>query len=93
MPVNNMSFVVTKSRKIIFYTAKHCLNPRPSDLSSAISKVVNLYARGDFTLRAVLLDMKFKKLVDRVPLLEINTTAARGRVDTWVTSSGVYQSN
>ncbi|KAL7532846.1 hypothetical protein ACHAWF_004258 [Thalassiosira exigua] len=80
MFVNNVAFFVTKSRKIMFYTAEHCPNRRASDLSSAISKVVNLYARGGFTVRAVLMDMEFDKLVDKVPLLEINTTAAREHV-------------
>ncbi|KAL7534225.1 hypothetical protein ACHAWF_004758 [Thalassiosira exigua] len=46
-----------------------------SELSSALSKVVNLYARGGFTMCTVLVDMTFNKLVDKVPLLEIKSTA------------------
>ncbi|KAL7523789.1 hypothetical protein ACHAWF_000668 [Thalassiosira exigua] len=57
MFVNNVAFFVTKSRKIMVYTAKHFPYRHANDLSNAISKVVNLYARGGFTVRAVLTDM------------------------------------
>ncbi|KAL7525952.1 hypothetical protein ACHAWF_001578 [Thalassiosira exigua] len=64
----------------MFYTAKDYANRLASDLSSTISKVVHLYARGGFTVRVVLMDMEFDKSVDKFSLLEINTTAAREHV-------------
>ncbi|KAL7527632.1 hypothetical protein ACHAWF_002251 [Thalassiosira exigua] len=80
MFVNNVAFFVTKSRKIMINTSEHYANRRANDLSSAISKVVVLYAREGFTVCAVLMDMEFDKMVDKVPLLEINTTASREHV-------------
>ena len=36
-----------------------------------------LYARGEFLVRHVLMDIKFVKIKELVPLVEVNTTAAQ----------------
>ena len=40
-------------------------------------KVVYGYARGGFVVNLSLMDMEFKKTKDELPLVEVNTTAAR----------------
>ena len=39
-----------------------------------------LYARGGFFVRHAMMDMEFEKVKDLVPLVEVNTTAAREHV-------------
>ena len=39
-----------------------------------------IYAGGGFLVRLVLMDMEFEKVKDLVPLVDINTTAAREHV-------------
>ena len=46
-------------------------------LGKSLTKIVNLYARGGFVLNVVLMYQEFEKNVDKVPNLDINTTAAR----------------
>ena len=36
-----------------------------------------LYAQGDFVVQHALMDVEFEKINDFVPLVEVNTTAAR----------------
>ena len=40
-------------------------------------KVVYGYARGGFVVNLMLMDQEFKKIKDVLPLVEVNTTAAR----------------
>ena len=42
--------------------------------------VMFLYARGGFIVRHALMDMEFEKIKDLLPLVEVNTTAAREHV-------------
>ena len=43
-------------------------------------KVVYGYARGGFVVNLILMDMEFEKVKDALPLVEVNTTAAREHV-------------
>ena len=43
-------------------------------------KVVYGYARGGFVVNLVLMDVEFEKFKDKLPLVEVNTTAAREHV-------------
>ena len=49
-------------------------------LANALRKVVFLYARGGFIVRHAMMDMGFEKVRDRVPLVEVNTAAARKHI-------------
>jgi hypothetical protein len=42
--------------------------------------VLKVYARGGFVVQMMMMDMEFKKLVDLLPNVAINTTAAREHV-------------
>ena len=80
MFVNGNKFLVTLSRRIRLFTAEFILTSTAAQLSSSIKKIVNLYARAGFVVNAILMDQEFDKIVDSVPLLEVNTTAAREHV-------------
>ena len=43
-------------------------------------KVVYGYARGGFVVNLMLMDMEFETVKDELPLVEVNTTAAREHV-------------
>ena len=43
-------------------------------------KVVYGYARGGFVVNLMLMDQEFEKIKDALPLVEVNTTAAREHV-------------
>ena len=43
-------------------------------------KVVYGYARGGFVVNLALMDFEFEKIKDKLPLVEVNTTAAREHV-------------
>ena len=43
-------------------------------------KVVYGYARGVFVVNLMLMDMEFDKIRDVLPMVEVNTTAAREHV-------------
>ena len=49
-------------------------------LANALRKVVFLYARGGFVVRHAMMDMEFEKIKDLVPLVKVNTAAAREHV-------------
>jgi hypothetical protein len=49
-------------------------------LGSGLKKVLNLYRRGGFIVRVILMDMEFESLSDELELVQVNTTAAREHV-------------
>ena len=49
-------------------------------LANALRKIILLYARGGFVVRHAMMDMKFEKVKVFVPLVEVNTAAARENV-------------
>ena len=51
MFVNGIAFLVSLSRGIRMYTCEHVPNRKSAQLSSSLEKIINLYARGGFTVR------------------------------------------
>ena len=82
MFVNGIAFLVSLSRGIRIHTYEHVPNLKALQLSRPIKRIINLYARGGFTVRTIMMDMKFKKVKDQkgMELVDINTTAAREHV-------------
>ena len=76
MFVNGAPFLMTLSRKIRLVTAKYLQPWMAKQLGSLLTKVVNLYARGGFTVCTILMDQEFDKVTDLLPNVEVNTTAA-----------------
>ncbi len=80
MFVNGVPFLVTLSRKLRLLTVEFLSSRTAVKLSEYLVKVSKLYAHGGFTVRTVLMEQEFDKVADRVPTLEVNTTATREHV-------------
>ena len=80
MFVAGVPFFVTHLRKIKFTTAEYLPLRTAVQLANSLKKVFYLYARGGFLVRHALMDREFEKVRDLVPLVEVNTTAAREHV-------------
>ena len=80
MFVSGVPFFVTYSRKIKFLTAEYLPRRTAKQLANALRKVICLYACGGFVVRHTMMGMEFEKIKDLVPLVEVNTTAAREHV-------------
>ena len=61
MFINGFAFLVSLSRGIRFYTAEHVPNRKAKQLAHSLQKIVNLYARGSYRVRTVMMDMEFEK--------------------------------
>ena len=80
MFINEILCLVTFSRKIKFRTAECVPKRTAKSLAKHLEKVLVLYARGGFIVNLALVDKSFDAVKEYVPLLQINTTAAREHV-------------
>eukprot|EP00804_Cyclotella_cryptica_P002560 CCRYP_010401-RA/>CCRYP_010401-RA protein AED:0.15 eAED:0.13 QI:0/0/0/0.5/1/1/8/0/1350 len=80
MFVNGIPLFTTLSRDLRMFTAEHLPSRTAKQLSGSLNKVLNIYRRGGFTVRVVLMDMEFEPLADVFDLVTINKTAAREHV-------------
>ena len=81
MFVNGVPFLVSVARGLNFVTAEFVPSPRTAKkLALGITRMIDLYACGGFQVGTVLMDNEFEKLQNLVPILAINTTAAKEHV-------------
>jgi hypothetical protein len=80
MFVNGVPFLVSVARGLNLVTTKFTPSCTAKQLAAGITRMIDLYARGGFQVGTVLMDNEFKKLRNLVPILAINTTAAREHV-------------
>ncbi len=80
MFVNGAPFMVTISRKIRLRTAEHLSTLTVESLTNSLKRVINLYARGGYTVDLIMMDQEFEKLKDKLELIKVNTTAAQEQV-------------
>ena len=80
MFVCGFPFLVTYSRSIKYTTAEFIPTQTAGRLAKCLMKVVYGYARGGFVVNLMLMDMEFDKIKDVLPMVEVNTTAAREHV-------------
>ena len=73
--------MTTLSRDIRLFTCEHVHTCTAKQLSKALNEIVQLYSRGGFIIRVILMDMEFEKIKDDMGLVDVNTTAAREHVD------------
>ena len=59
---------------------EHLPQRTAKQLANALRKVIFLYACGGFLVQHAMMDMEFEKVKDLVPLVEVNTAAAREHV-------------
>ena len=80
MFVNGVPFLVTLSRKIRLFTVEYLLSRTAVQLRNYLAKVIKLYAREGFSVQTILMDQEFDKVIDQLPEVEINTSAAREHI-------------
>jgi hypothetical protein len=80
MFVNGVPFLVSVARGLNLVTAKFTPSRTAKQLAASITRMIDLYACKGFQVGTVLMDNEFKKLRNLVPILAINTTAAREHV-------------
>jgi hypothetical protein len=80
MFVNRVPFLVSVARGLNLVTAEHMPTRTAKQLAAGIVRIMDLYSRGGFQVEAVLMDNEFKKLRNLVPVLAVNTTAAKEHV-------------
>jgi hypothetical protein len=68
------------ARGLNLVTAKFTPSQTAKKLALGITRMIDLYARGGFQMGMVLMDNEFEKLRNLVPILVINTTAAKEHV-------------
>jgi hypothetical protein len=80
MFVNGVPFLVSVARGLNLVTAEHMPSRTAKQLAAGIVCVMDLYSHGGFQVGRVLMDNEFKKLCNLVPVLAVNTTAAKEHV-------------
>jgi hypothetical protein len=80
MFVNRVPFLVSVARGLNLVTAEHMPTRTAKQLAAGIVRVMDLYSRGGFQVVTVLMDNEFEKLRNLVPVLAVNTTAAKEHV-------------
>ena len=78
--VNGIAFLTILPRYIRLFTCEHVPSRTAKQLSKSLKKIVQLYARGGFIIRVILMDMEFEKVKDELGLVDVNTTAVREHV-------------
>ncbi len=74
---NGVPFLVSVARGLNLVTAEFIPSRTAKQLAAGIIRMMDLYAWGGFQVGRVLMDSKFEKLRNLVPILAINTTAAK----------------
>jgi len=76
--MDGITFLLTVSRNIKFITAKHVATFTAKSLSKHLNRVIQIYTQTGFSVRTILMDGKFKKVKNELPLIIVcNTTAAK----------------
>ena len=78
--VNGLQFLNTLSRDIIFGTAEHVPSRTAKQLANSLMKVVQLYAKGSFVVRNILMDGEFEKVESEISLVELKISTTREHV-------------
>ena len=64
----------------LIITAEYTPSCTAKLLADGIRRIIDLYSRGGFQVGTVLMDNEFEKLTSLVPIIQINTTAAKEHV-------------
>jgi hypothetical protein len=77
MFVNRVPFLVSLYRGLNLITVEHTPSRTAKNIASGISCIMELYAKGGFQVGTVLMNNEFESLQNLVPIITINTSAAR----------------
>ena len=75
-----VAFLMTLSRCIRLTTVEHIPGRRARVLAGSLTKIVRIYARGEFMVNLILVDQNFDKIVDRMDMVIVNTCATNEHV-------------
>jgi hypothetical protein len=78
--VDGTAFLITVSWRIKFVTAEHLQVRMATSLCKHLGRVLQVYARAGFLVRAILMNGEFEKVKDCLLNIECNTTAAKEHV-------------
>ncbi len=79
MFVNGVPFLVSASHGLNLITAEYTPSCTAKLLADRIRRIIDLYSRGGYQVGTILMDNDFEKLTSLVPIIQINTTAAKER--------------
>ena len=77
MFVNGVPFLVSASRGLNLITAEYTPSCTAKLCTDGIRRIMDLYSWGGFQVGTVLMDIEFEKLTNLVPIIQINTMAAK----------------
>ena len=80
MFVNSVPFLVTVSRGLNLLTTEYTPSRTAKQLAAGIRRVMDVYSRGGFVVGTILADNEFEPLRNLLPILAVNTTAAKEHV-------------
>ena len=80
MFVNGVSFLVSVARGLNIVSAVFMPYRKAKQPAASITRMIDLCACGGFQVGTVLMDNEFKKLQNLMPILVVNTTAAKEHV-------------
>jgi hypothetical protein len=80
MFVNGVPFLVSVARGLNFITVEHTKTRTAKNLAECVRHIIDMYSRGGFQVGTVLMDNEFESLRNLIPILSINTTAAKEHV-------------
>jgi hypothetical protein len=78
--VNGVPFLVSVARGLNLVTTKFTPSRTAKQLAADITRMMDLYVCGGFQVGTVLMENEFEKLRNLVPILVVNTTAAKEHV-------------
>ncbi len=76
MFINLVPFLVSVLCNINLITIEHAPHCTATKLGSVIQCILGVYAQAGFTVQTILMDNKFEKVCDHVPMLALNISAA-----------------
>jgi hypothetical protein len=80
MFVNGVPFLVSASHGINLITAEYTPSCTAKLLADRIKRIIDLYSRGGYQVGTVLMNNEFERLISLVPIIQMNTTAAKQHV-------------
>ena len=80
MFVNGVPFLVSVARGLNFITVEYTKTRTAKALAGCVKHIMDMYSRGVFQVGTVLMNNKFESLRNLIPILAINTTAAKEHV-------------
>ncbi len=80
MFVSGVPFLVSVGRGVNLITCEHTPVRSAKCLAAGVTRIMDLYCRGGYTVGTVLMDNEFEPLKTLIPVISVNTTAAKEHI-------------